>query len=93
MRVKQCDIFTLKKEFSYSNIFLETGDRMMCSYAHHDDRSMVSTNDIVPGTSRIETQFSMSRDRIRNGLTILYFWDYFETIKERRKRIIKELCK
>ena len=84
MQVKEGDIFRLKKVLSIPDCNLEIGYEMCCIFAHHADRRMENifygeTNAII---------FSMDE-----GREYPYFWDYFESKIERRKRIINNICK
>lgn len=74
------------KDVKFPQYRLDKGNKMVCTFAHHDDRVMVDLND----RDAMVIVFSMAEGRSREHSPIYCFWDYFETKIERRKRIIKE---
>ena len=81
--VKEGDIYTLKRNINHiKGCNLEKGDRMICNKVWGQSPSMTTLS------SNIKISFTM----ILMNIPFLYFWDYFETVQERRKRLIKELC-
>lgn len=82
IKVKEGDIYTLKRCITnVKGINLEKGDRMICNKVWGEAPSM------NPISSNLRMSFSMRL----TSMPFLYFWDYFETKQERRKRIIKDI--